>query len=325
MLRLVVVFLMLLLSGASQAQAAKPAPPEKVTVGAHITDIQEIDLQTHSYRLDFYVWFRWRNPEMDPSKSFEFMNVFDPADHVRTPVYDKPQKMPDGSLYQIIREQGKFSAKFPLQKYPFDRQQLSVAMEDTVHAVDELVYVPDTKTPPISVSARIYLPGFNIGKPKVDVEAFPYQTNFGDLSQLENAAYSRAWFVLPVARPWFATGIKVFLPVALILFCAGLVFFVHPAYIEGRLGVSITALLTLVALQLTAASALPEVDYLLMTDKIYFLAYLFIIFSMLQVVRSSGLVHAHKYDAVRRGDRQALLALSLVFAAGTGAIILMTF
>jgi hypothetical protein len=317
MWRILFIFSLLTLFLAHPAYAA----PEEVIVGAHINDIQEIDLQAHSYRLDFYIWFRWSDPSFDPSKTFEFMNAFDPADHVRTPLYDAPQEMPDGSLYMVVREQGKFSAKFPLQKYPFDRQQLAVAMEDTVNPAAGLVYVPDLKAgAPVSLSEGIKLPGFNIGLPKLTVEAVPYKTNFGDLSQPAETAYSRALFTVPVARPWLATGMKVFLPVALILLCAGMVFYVHPAYIEGRLGVAITALLTLVALQLTTASALPEVDYLLLTDKVFFLSYLFIIATLMRIVRASALVHAGNYEAVRTGDRRALLILLALFGAGIAVI-----
>ena len=46
--------------------------------------------------------------------------------------------------------------------------------------------------------------------------------------------------------------IKTFVPIALIVVCAALVFFVRPHYVEGRMGLGITALLTLVALQLTS-------------------------------------------------------------------------
>lgn len=326
-MRLLFAILAFVCLAVSPARAEEPAKvPAKVYVGAHVSDIREVDLQSHSYRLDLYVWFRWNDASIDPSTSAEIMNAFDPADHVRTPLYDAPQEMPDGSLYMIFRVQGKFSAKFPLQKYPFDEQLLTVVMEDTVHPAAELVYVPDTKAAaPVSMNANVRLPGFDIGKPALEVSAFPYMTNFGDIGQPDSASYSRAVFSVPVARPWLATGIKVFLPVILVLLCTSFVFLVHPAYIEGRLGVAITALLTLVALQLTSASGMPEVDYLLMTDKIYLLSYLFIIVTLMQVVRSSATVHAKKYTEVIAGDRKALVLFTSLLVAGAAVIFLATF
>ena len=323
--RLVLSFFLALFLLAGSTVFAAEKGPERVYVGAHINDIQEIDVHSHSYRLDLYVWYRWRNPAFDPAKTAEFMNSFDPNDHVRTALYDKPQKMPDGSFYTIIRDQGKFSAKFPLQKYPFDQQQLVVSMEDSLHPVSEQVYVPDDKAPaPVTRNAHINLPGFNIGAAAMEVVNFNYPTNFGDVTQPSAADYSRAVFSIPVSRPWETTGIKVFLPLLLIIFCTALVFFVHPVYIEGRLGVAITALLTLVALQLTSTSSLPDVDYLLMTDKIYLLSYLFIIATLMQLVRDSRLVHEEKFDAVVANDRRALVWLLVLFCAGTALVALTT-
>lgn len=323
-LRLIAVFFIAaaILLGNGIAQAKEP---DKVYIGAYINDIQNIDLHTDSYHVDLYVWFRWKNPAIDPSKSAEFMNTFAPSEHVHTMIYDKPQKMPDGSFYNVFRHQGRFSAKFPLQRYPFNQQELVVEVEDTVNPVDQMVFVADDKSAPITLSKKISLPGFVIGQASAATQAFPYDTNFGDLTQKDNTAYSRVVFSVPVERPAFTTGIKVFLPVLLIILCTALVLFVHPAYIEGRLGVAITALLTLVALQLTTASALPEADYLLMADKVYMLSYLFIIATLTQVVRTSRLVHAGQHDAARGSDRNALTCFIAAYAGGIIIILLTTF
>src|SRR5258705_2384663 len=53
-----------------------PAAPVKVVVGAYINDIQELDFKTNSYAIDLYGWFRWKAPDLDPSKTMEFMNRY---------------------------------------------------------------------------------------------------------------------------------------------------------------------------------------------------------------------------------------------------------
>ena len=143
------------------AITTSPAPqePEKVFVGVFINDIQQLDFRANNYIVDFYVWFRWRNPELDPSKSMEFMNRFAPHDNVRDQLYEKPKSMPDGSLYAVIRYQGQFSTKFGLQKYPFDTQGLSVVMEDTVSIYSKQIFVPDGDRP-VMLDPVITLPGF---------------------------------------------------------------------------------------------------------------------------------------------------------------------
>lgn len=323
-MRIILLFVLIILSFSPLHGYANPAP-EKVSVGIYVADIQEIDLKSHSYRLDLYLWFRWHDPAFDPSQSAEFINLFDPDDHVRSALYDKPQKMPDGSYYMIIRDQGKFSSKFSLKTYPFDRQHLNIIIEDNVHESGSLVYVPDTSTgSPITLNPQINLPGFDISAAGLSAGDFIYPTNFGDLRTTAAPRYSRAIFSIPVERPWLATGIKIFLPVILIIICTALIFQIHPAYIEGRLGVAITALLTLVALQLTSASGLPEVDYMLMTDKIYLISYLFIIATLMQVVRHSTRVQNKQHEEVIRADIRARNILCVLMVIGLIGIILTT-
>jgi hypothetical protein len=156
------------------AAAQVPDSPAKVVVGAYINDIQELDFKTNSYAVDLYVWFRWMAPDLDPSKTMEFMNRYDPNDHERDELYDKPKQMPDGSLYAIIRNQGRFSTKFQLAGYPFDTQFLTVAMEDTIASEDTQFYVPDPSGS-LGLDPEITLPGFKVGKPEMRIVSKPNQ------------------------------------------------------------------------------------------------------------------------------------------------------
>jgi Neurotransmitter-gated ion-channel transmembrane region len=297
-----------------------PEPPVKVVVGAYINDIQELDFKTNSYAIDLYVWFRWKAPDLDPSKTMEFMNRYASDANIRDELYDKPQAMPDGSLYSIVRYQGQFSTKFQLEKYPFDTQTLLVVMEDTIAAADTQIYLPDSEGA-ITINPDITLPGFKIGKPEMRIVERPYPTNFGDLSTPDATDYSRVILTIPVTRPVVAMSLKTFVPIGLIVVCAALVFFVRPRYVEGRIGLGITALLTLVALQLTSGASLPDVDYLMMIDKTYLLAYLFIILALVRVVMTSWLgADAQAEASISRSDRIWVGVLLVAYVAANLAV-----
>lgn len=300
-----------------EAIAGSPAPkPEQVIVGAYVNDIQQLDFKTNNYVIDLYVWFRWRSPDIDPSKSMEFMNRYASDDNRRDVLTEEPEEMPDGSLYSIIRYQGLFSTKFPLEAYPFDTQKLTVIMEDTLAGAAEQVYVADGATP-VMVDPVITLPGFRVGKPTMRITTNTYPTNFGDLSVGEADPYSRIVISIPVTRPVIAMSLKTFVPILLIVVCASLVYFVRPRYVEGRIGLGITALLTLVALQLTATAGLPDVDYLMMLDKIFLLAYVFIIVALARVVATSWRGADSDSEAeIKQADRRwAAGVLGLYLAA----------
>ncbi|HEX7533188.1 MAG TPA: hypothetical protein VF340_08120 [Methyloceanibacter sp.] len=126
---------------------------------------------------------------------------------------------------------------------------------------------------------------------------------------------------MPVTRPVVAMSVKTFVPIALIVVCAALVFFVRPRYVEGRIGLGITALLTLVALQLTSGAALPDVDYLMMLDKIYLLAYLFIILALARVVATSWRgADPEAERGIARRDRIWAASLLAIYLAANIAI-----
>lgn len=270
--------------GAATAQTGDDGPIE-VTVGMYINDIQAIDMRTHSYGMDFYLWFRWSEPDIDPTQYFEFMNTFDPEAHVQTVLYDTPQPQPDGSLYQIIRHQGLFTTKFPVGRYPFDSQSLVIAVEDAEEGAETLQYVPDRDG--LTLNPEIRLPGFTIDTPKLIIRDKAYPTAFGDLSEPDVSAYSRAEFLVPITRPAAAGILKTFIPVLLIILCAAFALLLDPEHVEARIGLAITALLTLVAMQFTMLSGLPEVAYLTMLDQVYLVSYLYILVVIALVVRGT--------------------------------------
>ena len=63
-----VVRILLVLAAVGVMPLALPAAaradtgPDKVTVGAFINDLQDIDLSSENFTIDFYLWMRWKNP-----------------------------------------------------------------------------------------------------------------------------------------------------------------------------------------------------------------------------------------------------------------------
>jgi hypothetical protein len=304
-------------------QAAPEAPASAgssdVVVGVYVNDIQQLDLLSHSYAMDFYVWFRWQNADVNPQATLEFMNPFQLWGHVATPLYEAPQDLPDGWKYMAIRYQGQFNSKLPLEKYPFDDQNLLIEFEDNSGAKDLLKYVADTN--PITINEAMTLPGYIIGAPTLVISEKSYPTNFGDTRLEQAETYSRVTVSVPVHRPWLTYAIKIILPIFLVAACAGLVYFIQPSFVEGRIGMGITALLTLVALQLTSNSQLPEVDYLMMIDKLYIAAYLFVIASLTQVVITSWAAYRGDDEVAITRDRKAFKYIASLYLAATVAIL----
>jgi hypothetical protein len=309
------------LAGSAHAQEPKEEGPVEVRVGALINDIQQLDLTTHSYTADIYIWFKWDDPEIDPSRTFEFLNPFELWGHIRKYSGVKPETLPDGTQYSSVHVQGKFNAKLPLERYPFDTQDLVMALEDKSKDETELVYVPDDD--PIALSEDITIPGWNIGEPRLEVVSNQYPTNFGD-PRTGAETYSRAVIVLPVARPAGTYALKLLLPMLLVALTAALALSVHPRYVEGRIGIGITALLTLVALQLTNSSGLPDVNYLILLDLLYIVSYAFVVLTMAVIVKNSWVDAEGSVESAVRADRRGLMWLTIAYFVSVALVLIFT-
>lgn len=296
---------------------AAPPSPQRVTVGAYVHDIQNLDLKSHSYAVDLYLWFRWKNPALDPASTFEFMNPFDAWGHVKTPVYEKPVRLPSGEYYQVVRNLGRFSRKLPLYDYPYDRQTLLVELEDSSRGSDELVFEPDA----VTVNPALELPGFTVGIPRLTTPTVDYPTAFGDLREPRPPSFSRARIEIPIVRPMLPYTIKLLLPILCVVFCAALQLLFHPRHVDSRVGIGITALLTIVALQITLNDDLPETAYLVLMDKIYLGAYLYVIAGLAIVVATTWMLERKDTERAVRLDRAGLKALTAFYIVATASLI----
>lgn len=314
----------------SPAPARAEEPTDKVTVGVYINDLQDLDLATDSYTIDFYLWMRWRNPRIDPSQTIETMNsnafqntTSSAAGGVTgKPLYPEPIDQPDGSKYQILRYQGVFSRRMNLEKFPFDTQNLALVFEDSIAALPRLEYVPDTV--PVALNQSVTLPGYFLKTPTMNVTVHHYPTNFGDLSAPKEQDYSRIIITLPAKRDVLPYLFKIVLPILIVVLITSLIYLLPARLEEARAGIGITAMLTIVALQWTTDNTLPSVDYLMMVDLIYILSLFYIFVAMgYTVVASRRKAHEAEDAYTRSLDRKfGVLTLSVYTVVIVVAMIL---
>jgi hypothetical protein len=309
--------------GRSPTRAAADGP-ERVTVGFYADNLQGLDQQDNSYYADFFIWLRWDGP-LNPNATLEFTNNVERWGLTTAKVYDQAKRLPSGELIQQYRVQGKFFQPLDLSDYPLDSHELTLVVEDTTYSEDQLVYVADTEESGIDASARI--PGWQITGTDLAIDSHFYDTNFGEPeSEASQRTYSAARFAITIKRPLTFFLWKLLLPLVIVMSLAGSVLFVHPSLIEVRLAAPATALLSLVFLQQSYTSTLPELGTLILLDKIYVLAYSLIIVMMLATIVTSywsrvgdDVLHAR----AARLDHVAAVGSAIVFAGGTALFILL--
>jgi hypothetical protein len=296
--------------------------PDVVTVGAYLNDVQQIDLHANNYVVDFYLWFRWKNPEIDPSSSIEFVNHSESWGTIITKSSEEPEQLEDGTLYQSMHVQGRMSRKMDLRNYPFDRQSIQILMEDIALSSRKLAFNVES----ISINPELKLPGFQHGEPSMVASDYQHPTNFGDVREGATAPYSRISIALPISRPTINSFIKNLLPILLTVICCSFVFLMHPSLVDSRFQVAIFSIISIVALQITSSQDLPTVEYLTLLDVLYLVAYGYCIAVIGELVWSTKV--ARREDGIEQAirlDHRAGLFLSMVYVLLSGGFIAAAF
>ena len=322
---------------ASVGAAPDPGPgpgtgpgPDKVTVGAFINDLQDIDLVSENFTVDFYLWMRWTNPKIDPSITLESMNSEGTQNTtssstggvVGKPIYDQPLDMPDGTRYQALRFQGVFSRKMNLEKYPFDTQVLEMVFEDKRRDASEQIFVRDDPAVTINDGPAMSIPGYVLGEPKMFVVMHKYPTKFGDISATDNTLYSRVIVALPVTRDVLPYLVKIVLPIFIVILITSLIYMLPARLEDARAGIGITAMLTIVALQWTTDANLPAVEYLTMLDLVYIVSMIYILAAMAYTVLASRRNRAEMAQAfTAKLDRRVGIISLVAYLAILGLIL----
>lgn len=303
------------------ASTEREAGPEKVIAGVYVSNIQKVDLPTNSFDADFYVWLRWTDPEIDPSEGLEIMNTYQSWGLVETPLYDEPQKQPDGSLLWVARFQGSFNAPLSLSDYPFEKQTLRLVIEDGENNIDGVVYEPDTD--PIELDREITLPGYNFGQPRITFGPYTYTSAFGEVDAGPNAqTFSRMTVEMPLSSPAVSGIVKTVLPIFIVLIASALALVVPASYVDSKLNLCITALLALVAGHWGVSSGLPQTSYLLMIDLLYILAFAATTAMIAVSVVGAWILQSRGEEPAMAMERRGLIVIGVTYLLAMVAVLL---
>ncbi|MEW6712149.1 MAG: hypothetical protein AB1403_20180 [Candidatus Riflebacteria bacterium] len=288
-------------------------PVEKVEVGLYLLDVAHLDVKESEFFADFYIWYKVASESAWEPKFIEFMNgTIDKATDI-TPSENKLNKK-----YWVQRIKGRFRGHFRLHSYPFDRQTLPIAIEDSENNSHELVFVPD---PDIASSAmnwvepELVVPDWNKESASFTVDVHHYRTDFG-LGNQEESDYSRFSFRLVLSRTFVPHLIKFILPLIIIAGMAYMVFFINASEFETQCGICVTALLSAVALHISQADALPAVGYLVMSDKIFILFYVVIFSALVQTVVNNSFAKKKRIDVAIKLDDFFKVAYVVILVIG---------
>lgn len=311
------VFLSLLLATAARAE------PTQVAIGIYVLDLRSVDVRAQSFSADFYVWLRFDAKDMDDARLAAVM-AMEPVNGK----FDSKELIDDKTAgtqrYICYRVNGTFTFVPDLRKYPFDIQKLPIILESTSLEVDEVVFVDDRASYEKSqvpearwgLSPTLGVPDyFFIGVQRSVVEG-TYPTNFGDPTKKKSMTrYSRFSIEASFEREYWSYAFKILIPLLIILAMAYLVFFLPPDQIDTAASVAMTALLSCMAYNVAVTQNMPEIGYMVLSDKFFIATYVLLLLTLAQTFWAFKLDADGKSEAAVKVDLVARVAFPLLVAA----------
>ena len=302
-----------------------PATAQQVRTGIYTVNLYDINPSSNTYYIDFYMWFKWKG-EIDPVEKLEFTNGVEDWSLTKEAGYENPEKLPDGSFYQVVRTEGRFREPFLFTRYPLDRHSLKINLENSLYTTDQLVYVAENDGS--GYAEDLSVPGWKIQNYQMQNLVHEYASSFGDPSVKQNkSTYSSLRYELLIFRPLSLFIWKLLLPLLIVIFSSWGALLLYPLYVDSRIILPATALLTIVFLQQSYSDALPDVGYLVLLDKIYALAYVLNMAAILEAIITANWVKSEKPEEVARiikVDRYFLIGNLIVLVVGVALVILLS-
>jgi len=290
------------------AAAPLRAVPERVVIGAYVTDLYDFNPGANCYTVSMWVWARYHRPDLEPLKTLEIKN----AKQVSRQDIFKVQRGDEIWSQRFITAVVRYD--WDLRYYPFDRHQLPLRFEEGQWDTSVLVYVPDkehTKVDPASTEDD-----WGVRGTRFDVAPVQYPTTFGDPALTNGSSvYSRATLLIDVAR----TQIGIFLKLLIGAYVAFLLAMTtlrmeQPSLFNTRMSVLVGALFaTLVNMRATESVLGRSADFTLV-DRIHLIIALYILIAAFVGFVTRRLADTDRKAAAKHIDNLTLAAAVLSFA-----------
>lgn len=271
--------------------------PDTVRIGAFVQDIYDINLSEKSFSTQFWVWFNYKNLEIDPLESLEVTN----AKEVDYSLEFREEK--NGIQWSGKKVHAVVKKDWDVRRFPFDVQEMTIELEESDQDVESLVYVADSAN--TRLDADLAISNWEIERFTIQTDAKQYRTTYGDPALSNGSAYSRALLSIWIKRKSWGLFFSLFTGMYVAFFISSLVFFIDPVDVDPRFGLSVGGLFAAVGNKYIVDSILPQSTTFTLVDKLHILTYLFLLLCIVLSVISLRMWKNGKEKRSARFDRSA--------------------
>jgi hypothetical protein len=247
--------------------------PDTVKIGAYIINLHDIDFRNKEYTIRFWLWTLYKNPSFDFAQQLDIPN----AKEIEIP---NPQMdLVDGTTWQLMKLKCKMMQDWEVRDFPFDKQHLTVRVENSIYDKNRMVFVVDSLGS--AYDRELTLEGWRINQFKVTTAGNEYTTVFGDpSSNLLHSEYDAFQIELDIERDAWGLFFKIFIGMYFAFLISIISFTLQPQELEPRFGLPVGGLFAAVGNKYIIDSILPESTSFTLVDTLHTITYLSILVTL---------------------------------------------
>ena len=289
--------LILLVIGFGMPLSPLLAQPDTVRIGAFINDIYDIDLANKSFSTTFWVWFNYANPELDPLSTLEITSAKSVEYGLDFTETKAGIQWSGKQVHAVIKKD------WDVRRFPFDRQTMTIDLEESDKDIGELVYLADTAN--TGLDSELQISNWKIEYFGLQTRSKKYQTTYGDPELTNGSAYAHATISVSIKRKSWGLFFSLFTGLYVSFFISTLVFFIDPIHVDPRFGLSVGALFAAVGNKYIVDSILPQSTTFTLVDKLHILTYVFLLLCIVLSVISLRIWKNGQMARSKRFDHRA--------------------
>jgi hypothetical protein len=281
--------------------------PTLVGVGVFLQDLASLSDVDQTLDADLYVVARWRDARLaDAARGEASADCPPPVGRLWMPALETeglrarqefyaPRFLVDGrGVVTFVRRLWvKMSYPLDFHDFPLDRHRWRVTLWPILGRADEILFHPLPRA--TAINDRLSIQGWRVGVPRAAAVTAPRPPRAGTFARFD--------VELDLTRDWSYHAWKLGLPLTLIVLMAYGVYFVPGSAVAQQIGLSMTAMLTLIAYMVTLGGSLPRISYLTRADRFIAGSAVLVFLGLVKAVLTAVLSPTPNARLVSRADR----------------------
>jgi hypothetical protein len=314
------IFAIAVSASAASAATSRPNPPgepTEVRVSIGLLDVDGVNGAEQSFEANVAYRASWQDSRLKHDGAGTISRPLGEVWHPRLQLINQQRTWstlgelvdisPSGEVVLLQRVWGSFSQPLQLEDFPFDTQKFAVQLAAGGYTPDEVTLVSDESIPS-GIAESFSLPDWEVLGSKywvAEYQAITTDTVQASMFVCQFTARRHAGYYL----------FKIIVPLVLIVAMSWIVFWIDPSESGTQIGVSTTAMLTLIAFRFSIDGLVPKVSYLTRMD-IFILGSTGLVFAtLIQAVTTSLLAKSGRLPLSRKIDITSRIVFPIIFGA----------